>query len=75
MLLNKFNDKLTSSELETNVYLSDDYSQVIISQCLYKGSEVLSFNEVSVPLPDFAASATAVSREYVQHFLDEYKLE
>jgi|TARA_R110000824_G_scaffold78162_1_gene197400 hypothetical protein len=75
MLLNKFNDKLTSSELETNVYLSDDYSQVIISQCLYRGSEILSFNEVSVPLHDFAASATAISKKYVKHFLDEYKLE
>jgi hypothetical protein len=75
MLLYKFDEKLPSSEVETSVYLSNDYSQVVISQCLYRGSEVLSFNEVSVPLADFAACATSVSREYVKHFLDEYKLE
>jgi len=75
MLLHKFDDKLTSSGVETTVYLSNDYSQVVISQCLYRGSEVLSFNEVSVPLANFAACATSVSKAYVKHFLDEYKLE
>jgi hypothetical protein len=75
MLLHKFNDDLGVSHIETNVYLSEDFQQVVISQCLSRSGEVLSFNEVSVPITDFARSATSVSRTYVTHFLDKYKLD
>ena len=75
MLLHKFNDDLENSHIETNVYLSDDFQQVVISQCLSRSGEVLSFNEVSVPIADFARSATSVSKTYVTHFLDKYKLD
>jgi hypothetical protein len=75
MLLHKFNDDLEISHIETNVYLSEDFQQVVISQCLSRSGEVLSFNEVSLPVHDFAASATSVSRKYVSNFLDNYKLE
>ena len=75
MLLHRFIDDLEISHSETNVYLSDDLQQVIISQCLSRSGEVLAFNEVSVPIADFARAATSVSRTYVDNFLEKYKLD
>jgi hypothetical protein len=75
MLIHKLKEKLKSSEVETNVYLSEDGSQVVISQCLYRGPEVISFNEVSVPISHFAMCATSVSRAYIYNFLDQYKID
>ena len=75
MLLHSFKDDLEISHSETNVYLSNDFQQVVISQCLSRSGEVLAFNEVSVPITDFARAATSVSRSYVTHFLDKYKLD
>lgn len=75
MLLHSFKEELETSHVETNVYLSDDCAQVIISQCLYKGPEVLSFNEISIPISDFAVCATSVSRTYVRTFLDQYTID
>ena len=75
MLLHKFNEDLEISHSETNVYLSDNFQNVIISQCLSRSGEVLCFNEVSVPIANFATAATSVSKTYVTHFLDKYKLD
>jgi|7_EtaG_2_1085326.scaffolds.fasta_scaffold00190_17 hypothetical protein len=75
MLLHEFTDTLKTCDIETRFYLSDDYAHVTISQSLHRGGDVISFNEVSLPLHDFAACATSASREYVANFLDNYKIE
>ena len=75
MLLHRFIEDLKISHSETNVYITDDLQKVIIIQCLSRSGEVLSFNEVSLPIKDFARAATSVSRSYVANFLDKYSID
>lgn len=77
MLLYKLTETTTTKNLyiETHGYLSDDLKGITMSQHLFDGTEIVSTNEIYLPIKNFANLSRMVGEEYVKGIMDTYTIE
>ena len=75
MLLYKLTENENNLDIETQGHLSEDMSSIIISQNMFRGRDVVATNEIYLPIQNFAVLSKAITKQYVESFLDKYNLE